>query len=326
MNDLEVLQVKVQTSQLAARALGVDPELYVSTELPDQIRSVNPGMGELLDRFVGAFDAWSGFHRRIEAAGRQGQLTGDETTELMRLRREKDDARERLFAKVNEAKSAPSWVHGVVDPLMSSLQHPMFFLNKGGWTWRFHTKALEWVRPIREMFDPGEHARLDAFLSRFPAIAELVKAWDRTRDDLEPAATAEWERVLALPPFKRAYEECLAAYLAEKEANPHQHLPLPWGAWPKDRGPELVAEHVVNNRTEIESHNTSAAFWHEHSAAIIRSVQADESWQRLNARAEELGARLRECGGRLYQELQAARERLSTEYAHVTRPPHFTPD
>lgn len=323
MNDYEVAHMKAHIFQRTASALGIDPELYVSSELPGQIRASNQEMGARLDAFVTAFDAWRAFHKRIDDEGRHGQLTGNETAELVRLDREKDAARARLLAKVNEAKQAPLWVHGVIDSFRASLDHPLYFLDRGGWTWRFHTKTLEWVRPSREYFDPSEIALLDSFLSGQPKLTGLLHDWDAARDELEAAASAEWERVVSLPEFLQAYREGLDHYLA---SDPPPHRREPWGALPKERGPELIAEHVVNNRTEIEAHNTSSDFWHAQSARIVAAVQGDAKWNELNAHTEAVGARLRACGHEIVTELEGARRRLAEEYPHASRPPHFAPE
>jgi hypothetical protein len=85
------------TTLSAAYKLGIqDAERQSLTALRLDIQARNPHVAAVLDAFVRAYRQWHAFHVRIDAEGKEGNLSPQETNELHSLMREREDARVQL--------------------------------------------------------------------------------------------------------------------------------------------------------------------------------------------------------------------------------------
>src|SRR5579871_1582112 len=98
ISEADVLELRVEATRRAARAAGMNTELMTFEEIREALPGYNGEVGRALERFLTAYQAWFDFHASV--SDRPGQLRDAEKTELVRLIREKEEARTDFVALV----------------------------------------------------------------------------------------------------------------------------------------------------------------------------------------------------------------------------------
>lgn len=61
-----------------------------------------------------------------------------------------------------------SWVYSVINPLIESFNIEESFLKKKNWTWRYWSRSLEFIYPIKEYLDAHFWPNYEDFLRANP--------------------------------------------------------------------------------------------------------------------------------------------------------------
>lgn len=226
--------------------------------------------------------------------------------------------------EVSEAMSEPGrrrlevWVYDVVNPLLSfsGLEHPLDLLARESWSWRFYRQRLEWIRPVQELLELEAHPNLEDLVDSNPTEGQAVLLWDEGITRLEAAAGAEFSHIRTSQSFCEAARACMARFEPTRSGSP-------WGAWPEEKAPDLLAEHLVNNRRDLEGDNSGREFWEQSRDDLLASVSADATWVGLDAKTHAAGEDLLVAGRELQKALKAFRKRVCTEHDIPFAPPSY---
>ena len=97
INEEDVNAISRFAARNVAQKLGVkEADFKSSPELVEEVRQKDIAAHEKLLAFLESYSKWFEFHKRIEAAGKAGQLSEKETEELLSLIKQRDRTRSEL--------------------------------------------------------------------------------------------------------------------------------------------------------------------------------------------------------------------------------------
>jgi len=200
-----------------------------------------------------------------------------------------------------------AWIYDVVNPMLQGLEHPISLLKQQTWSWRFFRRRLEWIRPASEIIEQESGPNLEDLVESNPAEGSAFRLWAQGIQKLETACSTEFDCVRQHGRFLEVVATCIQEFQPTR-------LGGPWGGWPDEKAPDILAEHIVNNRTDLESDNSTREFWEQFRADLEESVRGDVVWVNLHRETGEAGANLLVLGKGLDAGLKAFRRKTCTDH------------
>lgn len=178
---------------------------------------------------------------------------------------------------------AASWIHDVINVFIDSLEMEIGLLQRGDTSWRFYNEQLERIRPMRAYLPRNaQHILRDLELARPDIdIGFALVSHDLLRASLEAAATAAAREILTKTDLRARVEAARERHLLKYPKD------IPTGAFAADRHADLVAEHLVNDVTELPANHADAVFWKEHGSEFTGATSTP-AFQELRRARQEL--------------------------------------
>src|SRR5207249_2333500 len=169
------------------------------------------------------------------------------------------------FAPKRGSRRVEGWVYEVINPVLDTLPTEISFLERGNLTWRFLSRNLEHVRPLEEYLSPqGSHILRD-FKSADRSVTQQFHKHDSILDTIVGSANTVYDALIKRDDFQRQVGACLNQFM---EGPPR--LEFPGGEFLRDKFPGLVAEHVINNVTQVPSYHTDSLFWERFGTDFLK--------------------------------------------------------
>jgi hypothetical protein len=159
-----------------------------------------------------------------------------------------------------QVRRVAAWIYAVINPIISSLERELFFLDSGNLTWRPQTGRCEMIRTIQEYVDSTQWPNYQDFVAEHKA-SPFVRAFDQHDSDLNGitiVAKRLFEDMLTRDEFLDSVRSELVAYESEKLALVPQ-APALTNIHPDV--PKIAAEYLINNVQNLPSHYVISAFW-----------------------------------------------------------------
>ena len=194
------------------------------------------------------------------------------------------------------SRRVESWIYAIINPLLEQLEGEIEVLQAGDLTFDHRLKKLQLIRRLRDHLASSYRPIYDDMLEGAVAsgsvnVAQLARTRDETRDGLEASARRLHETLLASESLRARLRDAVARY--RKPGRPE-----PWGAWPEEELPELVASLLTNNRIAFRPESLTHDFWRDHGESLRRLLDEDASLherrERVRAHRERLLAADRE--------------------------------
>lgn len=203
-----------------------------------------------------------------------------------------------------------AWFDTVINPVLEALEVERDLLRKKNWTWQFQPGGLESIRHITAHIAPEARPNLEFFMQLNPAIELILKAHDKSVDDLSRACA---ELQTALQNSSRLRE------LYTKFTSPKSIVRLKrtaadlFGAYPQSHHLALLAQYIVNNTAELPDYYYTAPLWNKYRRLLLALLSTSAIRSR-NEAVVAAGAKLLGRVDRSILLLRRTRLRLSLEY------------
>ncbi len=193
---------------------------------------------------------------------------------------------------------AKAWIHSVINPLLDGLRIEASFLAKRNWTFRQHSRDLEFVRPARAFLDYQSRPNWEDFTASNPKIQERLLHRDERREELRKPCSAAFDELIGVKEFQQEVLHCLTVFQQAEGGN--------LGQVPQN----VVAELIVNNVAELPDHYSYHRFWSRFGAELLRRFRIGEGFDH----ADQAGLELKKSNDDLSAELMKVRSDLAEEY------------
>ena len=194
-----------------------------------------------------------------------------------------------------------AWFKTVINPLLGNLEIERKRLDDKYWTWRFHVKQLELIRPIEGYLAPEYYPNYEQFCDIQKEANEVIESHDNGVKELTDACNLLYDKV----------EEIIRKdYFKMINATKNEEL---WGQYPKEDRSKLLAQYVVNNIPELSDRYLTAKFWNTHKKDFL-ALREQSSARPLCESVFKKGETLRILTQKLILALKDVRMRLSLEY------------
>lgn len=293
VSETDVQLLESHAARRAAVVAGLGGDFVLAGDVLDSVRGTHPELAAGLSDFLKAYRSWYEFHRKIEAEGREGNLTPTEVGELTRLVQRKDAARARFTALVAPGpEEAPIFVEQCLDPMETHVKLEISYLTRKSWTWRFHLGQCELLQPLEDV--AGRILASRGILTA--GLRDAVPRHDALLEELVEALKAAQKALESHAAFGEAVNERTAAHRAANATD------TPWGAFGSDVMPQLAAQFVINNvEPGTSSDSTMNLFWASNGPALKELAEPVMAGQRprVQAAADKLLVECRSIGAEL---------------------------
>lgn len=201
-----------------------------------------------------------------------------------------------------------AWVYSAINPLLESLRAETILLSKKSISWRYNTEDMEFIVPTRNLISPSGRPNYDDMLRGYPGLRQQMDARDRKVEALLGDARSCWKTLTQYGGFKETVDRSLKQW--REEGNPY-----PGGAVPEGEFWLLIAEHVMNNASDLPFHYTNRSFW-SRFRQIFSTHRLRESFSQL---VKSINA-LKGSDETLIETLDRARSKLCEEYDIAAAP------
>ncbi len=174
------------------------------------------------------------------------------------------------------------WIYLVLNPLVDGIQREIHFLELGNLTWRFYSKTFEFLMIASGYVGPGARHTFDDFLKANPREKPPIAQHDALLVELRNQALIAYEGLCADQTFLRAVSDQLRQF----ESIPRDSG-FPGGALSRAEFPSLVAEHILNNVSQVPHHHTDSVFW-ETSRDTFNQFRAGSAFRDLDEAIRKL--------------------------------------
>jgi hypothetical protein len=195
-----------------------------------------------------------------------------------------------------------AWIYSVINPLLEGLRIEATFLARENWTYRRHSRDLEFVRPVRVLVGYKSIPNLDDLTSSKPDTQKAIDRRELQREKLRDACRAAFDALAANPDFQRKVSD--AFQIVESET-PGKAQTLTYPAVPFH---EVIAELAVN-KGGIPDHAGTYPFWSRFQDEFMRFRVGAE----FDA-ADQAGRGLEKYNNRLALKLTQLRGALAEKY------------
>lgn len=175
-----------------------------------------------------------------------------------------------------------AWIYAVINPLIEALKTEKSFLKEHNWTWRYHIKDLEFIKPLEGYMDSIALPALEDFLLANPRIERERKKHDDLRTALLKNCQIAFENLLTLNAFQQRVTSSLSDY---RQKEPQKGYP--GGAVPEEDFNKLIAQYVINNIKTLPEHYSSSNFWHKFANEFL-AFRKGKIIEQLDASGKQL--------------------------------------
>ena len=220
------------------------------------------------------------------------------------------------------SRRVEAWIHTILNPLIESLRHELFFLEKGNLTWRNYSRHCEFIRPIVQHLDPVYLPNYEDFLADGLNVGfgPKFEAHDTSLSHAETTADEFYKHLMQSEDFKNRVRASLKEYeLTAKSAPQYPSL------GPEDKNlPQYVAEYLINRTDFLPSHYTMHMFWKEYKRRFESLVEDFQPFREAISFKvlDQARAALRDQTAALLREIESHRHRLSVAYDIPFAPTH----
>lgn len=186
-------------------------------------------------------------------------------------------------SKSNPKKHSPrvaSWVYGVINPLLEIIPIELTFLRSGSATFRFYNKKLEFIRSVESYLSSSSRHVYRDFLNANADVTEQLSSHDKLVHTLEIVAREAFTILSDNQGFVDKVKCYLNEYLSAGQSPPG-------GAYPDEKFPLLVAEHVINKVESIPDRFTDSKFWARYGGEFLKFYSGHE-FDRLNRACKDM--------------------------------------
>lgn len=162
-----------------------------------------------------------------------------------------------------------SWIYGVINPLLEIIPIELSFLRKGNATFRFYNMELEFIRTVESYLSPPARHICRDFMNANTDAIQWLSDHDKHINALEIAAQKAFKVLSNKPEFLSKVKNFLEEYLSTGQG-------YPGGAYPDEKFPLLVAEHVVNKINSLPEHYTDYKFWTQYGKEFLKFYAGHE--------------------------------------------------
>ena len=194
-----------------------------------------------------------------------------------------------------------AWVVTVINPILEGLHTELYYLLQKNWTWRFTTGGFDYMSPIAGYIDIRHHPNFEDFCRKNPDIKKLIDEHDIALDNLARVLKSTCSFILKSEVFNQRFNETVFEY-RNRGLEPRH----PWGAYPEEEGPKIVAQYLINNIQELDSSYTTSVFWRE-CGLKLRAVLKDPGVEPLIENVQEKGTRVEKIAAQIEESLKALR-------------------
>ncbi len=216
----------------------------------------------------------------------------------MKPERERRKLMARTIRKIKNRERPKAWIYSAINPILEALKIESGFLEKGNWTFRQHSRDLEFIRPLEAYVDYQSRPNWVDFVSSNSSVRDRVTHRDEQREELRKACGAAFTYVVTLQGFEQKVSDCVLRFTRGGE-------PAQLGQRPQD----VVAELIVNNIRELPSHYGYHRFWSMFGGEL-RQFRVGQAFDR----ADQAGLELKKSNDGLSAELVKVRSALAAEY------------
>jgi hypothetical protein len=207
-----------------------------------------------------------------------------------------------------QVRRVAAWIYAVINPIISSLERELFFLDSGNLTWRPHTGRCEMIRTIQEYVDSTQWPNYQDFVAEHKT-SRFVPAFeqhDSNLNEVNVLAQQRFDSILSSTQILDSVNAELEFYESQKASLGPQAPSLT--NIRKDI-PKTVAEYLINNAQNLPSHYVISAFWNFNGKNLL-SIRALPEFQPLRRATENL----RKTSAVVKQGLEDYRLSLSRSY------------
>jgi len=178
-----------------------------------------------------------------------------------------------------------AWVYTVINPVLEGLRIESGFLQKGNWTFRFHSGELEFVRPVAAYVEFPSQPNLEDFLESNPEDKRIMASRDQSREALRAKCQEALAFLTGQGTFRQKVSSCAEQFK---------------GDFQTEVADKLVAELIVNNIRSQPEHYRTFRFWSRYGEELMAFrtgeifQQADRAGEQLAENNKQVSARLRE--------------------------------
>jgi hypothetical protein len=154
-----------------------------------------------------------------------------------------------------------AWFDTVFQYALRGLESERSFLTRRNWTFRFHTRTLEYLGPLVEYLPAGARENLEQFVSFFPKVGEKISEHDICEHQLEESCRAYFAAILDNGDFRKTFESIAseAPQALGREFSSH------FGAYSSDADfMGILAEYLINNVETLPSYYSTAELWNRY--------------------------------------------------------------
>jgi hypothetical protein len=180
-----------------------------------------------------------------------------------------------------------AWIYAVINPIISSLERELFFLDSGNLTWRPQTGRCEMIRPIQEYVDSTQWPNYQDFLAEHQRadFGAEFQHHDSNLNEVNALAQRRFDSTLSSTQFRDFVNSELDIYERQKLSLGPQAPSL---TNIRTDIPKMVAEYLINNAQNLPSHYVISAFWNFNGKNLL-AIRAGSDFQPLRRSAENLG-------------------------------------
>ena len=203
-----------------------------------------------------------------------------------------------------------AWFDTVFQYALRGLEAEHARLRSRNWSFRFHSRKLEYVAPIAEYLPAAARENLEQFLSFFPKLRKLVDAHDSRERELEEACNAYLDALLQSSRFRKTCqviaEETLRTLGQDFSSffGPNSDEAASMG---------ILAEYVVNNVESLPLHYSTAELWNHYRERILQAA-ARPDLAKFRNQTERAGQAVLKANEDLTLALKNTRYDLSLEF------------
>jgi len=161
-----------------------------------------------------------------------------------------------------------AWFDTVFLYALRGLDSERDFLTKRNWTFRFHTRTLEYLGPLAEHLPVAARENLEQFVSFFPQIGTKISGHDICEHQLEVNCRAYLAALLEFEDFQKTFQSVAseAPHALGRDFSSH------FGASPEADFMAILAEYLINNIEGLPSAYSTAELWNRYRLRFLPVV------------------------------------------------------
>jgi hypothetical protein len=164
-----------------------------------------------------------------------------------------------------------AWFDTVLNPVLYRLNIEASVLNSGNLTWRFRSKGLVSLVPVRSYLMDAVQDNLDQFLSLHPECVDPIQEHDKGLQLLVESCRELESRLINSKEMQALFQR-----LTTPEALGGRDVAEIFGAINPDDWLKVVAEYMINSVDNLPDYYSTAAFWNEHGHEFLKFRYSSE--------------------------------------------------